>query len=244
MHSIVKLSANKIKEIKKLHQKKYRDESDLFIAEGEKAVNELIKTKIEVIEIYSTDRNSNYTIISEDDMKKISTTASACTILAIAKKRKISVEDIKNENKIILLDSISDPGNLGTIIRSSAAFNINAIILYGNCTELYSPKVIRSCAGNFFKTPIVHIASISDIEKNLPDHIKISTALGKKNNTDIYNYEKFIIMFGSEAKGLSEELINICQKNIKIDMSKNVESLNVAVCCSIILYEIFKFNRI
>ena len=242
MRSVEKLSNNKIKEIKKLHQKKYRDESNLFIAEGEKAVKELIEAKIEILEVYSTDKNSDYTIISEDDMKKISTTASACEVLAIARKKTTTPYDIKDSDKIILLDSISDPGNLGTIIRSAAAFNTDAIILFNNCVELYSPKVIRSCAGNFFKTPVAAINSIDDLNKYFPSHVKIATALNKSNNisiSEIKKYKKYIIMFGSEAEGLTKDLLNITDKYLKLNMSKNVESLNLAVCTSVILYELY-----
>ena len=175
-------------------------------------------------------------------MKKISTTASVCEVLAIAKQKNISVEDIKNAKKIILLDSISDPGNLGTIIRSSAAFDVDAIILFGNCVELYSPKVIRSCTGNFFKTPVVCVKSVDELNKYFNQYIKVATALSKENNISIKDcskLDKYIVMFGSEANGLNPELIKIADKNIRLKMSKNVESLNLSVSVSIILYEIF-----
>ena len=243
MHSIEKLSNNKIKEIQKLHQKKYRDEMSLFIGEGEKALEELINSDVEVVSVYATKENVKGSIlISESDMKKISTTASVCEVLAIAKQKNISVEDIKNAKKIILLDSISDPGNLGTIIRSSAAFDVDAIILFGNCVELYSPKVIRSCTGNFFKTPVVCVKSVDELNKYFNQYIKVATALSKENNISIKDcskLDKYIVMFGSEANGLNPELIKIADKNIRLKMSKNVESLNLSVSVSIILYEIF-----
>ncbi len=243
MHSVEKLSNNKIKEIQKLHQKKYRDESALFIVEGEKSLEELINSNLDIVNIYSTSENiKGAVVISENDMKKISTTASACEVFTIAKQKKVSIEEVKNCKKIILLDSISDPGNLGTIIRSSAAFDIDAIILFGNCVELYSPKVIRSCTGNFFKTPIVCVKSVEELNKYFEKHIKVATALSKENNIsikDCSNFDKYIVMFGSEANGLNPELIKITDKNIRLNMSKDVESLNLAVSASIIMYEIF-----
>ncbi len=245
MCSIEKLSANKIKQITKLHQKKYRDEAGLFIAEGEKAVSELINENIEIINIYAAKEfeNINFKInyIDEYSMKKISTTSTPCEILAIAKKKKQEINSFKNYKKIALLDKISDPGNLGTIIRSAAAFGIEGIILFSDCTELYSPKVIRSCAGNFFKVSVAELKNKDDIKKLFPNHKLIATSLSEEKNISIVECSKLkkkIIMFGSEAKGLSKDLLNIADKNIKLKMENNVESLNIAISASIIFYEI------
>lgn len=258
MHSIKKLSNNKIKEIKKLHQKKYRDEKGLFIVEGQKALEEIINSKTEIIEIFALKPNinnsesqftagssQNITYISEDEMKKISTTSSVCEILTIAKKKTYLIQQIADGNNLILLDSVSDPGNLGTIIRSSAAFNTDGIILYGNCTELYSPKVIRSATGNFFKTPIININNIKDLKKYFPEHKLIATALQKADTISFKEaalINKKIIMFGSEANGLSKELTEISDENILINMKSDVESLNLSVSASIILYELYNNN--
>ena len=176
-------------------------------------------------------------------MKKISTTSSTCEILEKKKKKEYNINDFKNKNKLILLDSISDPGNLGTIIRSASAFGIEGIVLYKDCVDMYSSKVIRSSAGNFFKTPIIEVKDIEDFNQNFKDFKKISTALYEKNTISINeckNIKKYIIMFGSEANGLSTELIKIADKNIILKMKNNVESLNLSVCASIIMYELYK----
>ena len=249
MHSISDISANKIKEITKLHQKKYRDESGLFIAEGKKALEEFLTSDVEIVEIYALKGLENVNsklpvkIIDEKSMKKISTTSSVCEVLTVAKKKIIDLKKFQTYKKIVLLDEISDPGNLGTIIRSAAAFNVDGIILFGNCTDVYSSKVIRSTAGNFFKTPIVEIKSIDELKQNFPSYKLIATALSKENNIEIKDcnkYDKYIVMFGSEDNGLRPELTKIAERNIKIEMSKNVESLNLSVSVSVILYELFK----
>ena len=247
MSSINNISNNRIKEIVKLHQKKYRDELGLFIVEGIKAIEELIKNNIDIKEIYALKdfETEKYTvkIIDEAIMKKISTTSSTCEILAKEKKKEYNINDFKNKNKLILLDSISDPGNLGTIIRSASAFGIEGIVLYKDCVDMYSSKVIRSSAGNFFKTPIIEVKDIEDFNQNFKDFKKISTALYEKNTISINeckNIKKYIIMFGSEANGLSTELIKIADKNIILKMKNNVESLNLSVCASIIMYELYK----
>lgn len=249
----VKLSNNRIKEIIKLHQKKYRDESGLFLAEGEKILEEILNSDINIKEIIALEGfnsekiNYPYIFVDENIMKKITTTSTLCNVLVVAEKKSIDISQIKTKKKIALFDSISDPGNLGTIIRSAAAFGIEGIILYGNCVDLYSPKVIRSCAGNFLKIPVVFIKNIEELNKNFKDYTKISTAIYEKNNISIKEaarIEKYIVMFGSEASGLQEELVKIADKNIRLQMENNVESLNLSVSASIIFYELFLNNFI
>ena len=248
MSSLNTISNNKIKEIVKLHQKKYRDELGLFIAEGEKALQEALNSDIEITEIYALKTfdtsaiKKDVCIIEENIMKKISTTDSPCEVLFIAKKTKIDENNFTKLNKIALIDSISDPGNLGTIIRSATAFGIEGIILFGNCVDLYSSKVIRSCTGNFLKTPILQIKKVEELKSKFKNHKLIATALSKENNIslkDCAKIDKYIIMLGSEAKGLCSDLINIADKNIRLEMKNNVESLNLSVCASIIFYELY-----
>ena len=245
MQSVTTISNNKIKEIQKLHLKKYREESGLFLAEGIKAVLELLNENVVITELFATKTFENIknqiTIIDEKIMKKISTTDSPCEIIAIAKKKEIDKKTFSQLNKIALLDRISDPGNLGTIIRSAAAFGIEGIILYSDCVELYSPKVIRSTTGNFFKLPIISISNSAKLKELLPNHKLIATALSETNNISLKEcakIDKYVIMFGSEAKGLCADLINISDNNIKLNMTNNVESLNLSVCASIIFYEL------
>ena len=248
LSSLNTISNNKIKEIVKLHQKKYRDEAGLFIAEGEKALQEAIDSNIEITEIYALKTFDTKNIINEiciipeNIMKKISTTDSACEVLFVAKKKQVNENDFLKLNKIALIDSISDPGNLGTIIRSAAAFGIEGIVLFGNCVDLYSSKVIRSCTGNFFKVPILKIKSTEELKNKFSNHKLIATALSKENNISLKEcakIDKYIIMLGSEAKGLCTDLIKLADKNIRIEMKNDVESLNLSVCASIIFYELY-----
>lgn len=248
MHSLDTVSSDRIKEITKLHLKKYRDLKGLYICEGAKILDELKTNDVEIKEIFvSSDYNTEefkcpVYKVNENIMKKLCTTDSPCEILAVVKKKEREINEFKKLNKLILLDKISDPGNLGTIIRSAAAFNIDGIILFGNCVDLYSSKVIRSCAGNFFKTPVICIKDLNELKKAFEDYIFVSTSLSEKNNISLEECAKlgkYIVMLGSEAIGLSKDLLNISNKNIKLPMGKNVESLNLSVSASIILYELY-----
>lgn len=252
MNKITSVSNQKIKDISKLHQRKYRELSDTFLVEGEKAFEEILNTGLEICEIFVSDEKlidtsidiNKYHLVNEAVMKKLTSTESAPKIALTAFKPKYILEDFKNFNNIILLENIKDAGNLGTIIRSAAAFKIDGIILCGDTVDLFNPKVLRSAAGNFFKVRVIHIHK--DIEKclqNFQDFKIIATSLKECNSIapdDLKNYNKKIILFGSEAEGLSEQLLNFAAYNLQIPMQRNVESLNLSVAASIILYEIYK----
>ena len=245
MIEITSISNNIVKETTKLHIKKYRNE--YIIVEGKKAVDGAMEADLKIQHIFSANKDllKNYEnfktyLTNEKVMEKISTTESPASILAVVKKPKNDIEGFKKFKKIALLDNIKDAGNLGTIIRSASAFNIEGIMLYGECTDEFSPKTIRSAAGNIFKIPIIHCTT-EKLQEFKKTHKMIATVVNSPN--DIQNFdstEPFIIMFGSEADGLCSELLTFCNISYTIPMKKNVESLNLAVSAGIVLYEIFK----
>lgn len=251
MEEITSVNNSKIKEIVKLHQKKYRDESNFFLVEGAKAIEEINNAKIEIEQIFVL-KNSSWklkfpenkvTVVNEAVMKKLSTTESIAEIITLAFKPKTDLVNVKKAKKIALFENIKDAGNLGTIIRSAAAFEVEAILLFGDTVDIYNPKVIRSSASNFFKLPILKISDINVLKTELKDFKIISTGLKSKNNitfNDIKLFDKSLIMFGSEADGLSNELLKLADYNLILDINKNVESLNLAVASSIIFYELNK----
>ena len=145
-------------------------------------------------------------------------------------------------NKIVLLDGIQDPGNLGTIIRSSLAFNVSCIVLSKTCVDLYNPKVLRATQGMIFHIPII-IKDTKDViddmyEKKIPVYgTSVVNGIIPKNLTS-EEKSKFCLIMGNEGNGLSNELLKLCDKNLYIPMNSKVESLNVSVACSILLYEL------
>ena len=140
-----------------------------------------------------------------------------------------------------MLEGLQDPGNMGTILRTAAAFNIHAVILYGETVDLYNPKCVRSTVGCLWKTPVFKINEFDEL-KNIFTHFERVATLPKGNNViNLSEYtpiEKTLVMFGSEADGLSQELKDFATKNITIEMAPNVESLNLSVSASIIMYKI------
>ncbi len=233
----------KIKKIKKLSQKKYREKYNEFMVEGSHLVLEAFKMGylkeliLEKNEIFPIPVETNY--VTNDIISYLTTLESPSNIIGICSKLK----ETKNiGDKVLLIDNVQDPGNLGTIIRSAVAFNVDTIIFNLDTVDLYNPKVVRATQGLLFHTDIM-TSNFSDIIPELKDSgykiIGTKVTHGKSLKS-IEKNKKFVIIVGNEGSGLSEEVINLCDEFIYIDMNSACESLNVAVATSIILYELDK----
>lgn len=223
-----------IKEIKKLQQKKYRDEKGLFLVEGEHLVLEAQKTN-NLVEIISTEELENAKIVSKEVMATLSSLKTPPKMIGICKKIYSSVN---YGNRVAFLDNVQDPGNIGTIIRSATAFNIDTIILR-NCADIYNEKIIRATQGMIFQKNIVEVSDINILESLKKDYKIYGTRL--KDATElksVYNEKKFVIILGNEGSGVSSEVLEYCTDFIYINMNPECESLNVAVAASIIFYEL------
>ena len=230
----------RIKEIKKLNQKKFRDLNNLFLVEGEHLVLEANKKgKIKELileENEKMDIDVDTLYVSNDVIKYISELETPQKIMAVCHK----LDEKELGNKILILDGIQDPGNLGTIIRSAVAFNIDTIVLSNDTVDLYNPKVVRATQGLMFHINIIK-RDLKTFIKELKDYKLLSTNVnGGKSIKDIDKLEKFAIIMGNEGNGVKEEISSMCDEFIYIDMNKDCESLNVAVATSIILYELDK----
>ena len=229
----------KIKYVKKLNDKKYRDEFNEFIIEGEHLVQEAYKCgllkEIVLLEGFSIDINVPYIEVTDSIMKYISNLDTPCNILGICKKK----NDKLTGNRLLLLDDIQDPGNMGTIIRSCVAFNMDTIVLSKGCVDIYNPKVLRATQGMIFNVNII-TEDLYEFIKNIKGEYKIlgTDVNNGKNLKDIEKVEKFAIIMGNEGKGVKSNLLDLCDEYIHIYMNENCESLNVAVATSIILYEL------
>ena len=237
-----------VKNTVKLQQKKYRNSENKFLLEGYKAIKEAFDAGITIEKIFvDKNKTKEYDFLkdkiiqtTEPVLKKLSTTDSAPEAVAVGIQKIYDFDVLKKAKKVVLLEEIKDLGNLGTILRTAVAFQAEAIVLYGDSTDIYNPKCVRASVGNLWKIPIFQIKDFNQLEQIFENFQRIATLPRSKNflkNFDI----KFpaLIMFGSEAAGLSDELIKFSTNSVKIEMAETVESLNLAVSVSIILYELF-----
>lgn len=235
-----------VKNTVKLQQKKYRDAEKRFLLEGFKPIEEAFNSGLEIEHIFVEKKHAQkYSFMSlplilttEAVLKKISTTDSAPDAVAISKQKTFTLEDIKAAKKVILLENIKDAGNLGTILRTAKAFSQDAVVLYGDTVDLYNPKCVRSAVGNLWKLPVVQIKDFEELESAFKIFEKTATMPKSQDTISLKDYSAkspYLIMFGSEAEGLSEKLIDLADKKITIEMNNDVESLNLSVSVGIIL---------
>ena len=239
---ITSLDNKKIKEVTKLKQKKYRDIENKFIIETENLIKEAyIENRLEEVYILENEQlsfnvNCPVNYVTDKVMDKIKN-INTSKVLAIATKKE-SKEYIGK--RYLMLDRISDPGNLGTIIRSAVAFDIDTIIVSEDCCDIYNDKAIRATEGAIFKINILKenlLEAITNLKKlNIPI---FGTDVNKGKDVTTINKDNFCIIMGNEGSGIRKEVLKQVTDNIYIK-TNTVESLNVAVATSIILYELNK----
>ena len=236
------VSKNQIKLISSLHQKKYRIAHQLFIAEGVKGINELLQSNFELEHLYVTIdefksvSTTQKTVISDADLKKISALTTPNTCLAVFKIPK--EKPVLNKGLIVALDTIRDPGNMGTILRLCDWFGINQVVCSKETVDLYNPKVVQATMGSIARVNVNYL--------NLKDFL-VTTSLPIygtfMEGEDLYNSEitnEGIIILGNEANGISKQIEELVTKRITIPRFGNLqqtESLNVATATAIVLSE-------
>lgn len=233
----------KIKDIKKLNNRKYRNKTNLFLVEGEHLVLEAYKKGylkeliLEQNELFPLDVDTMY--VSNNVLNYISDLETPQNVMGICTKK---CDNESLGDRIVILDGIQDPGNLGTIIRSAVAFNVSTIILGKDCVDLYNSKVIRASQGMIFHLNIIEEDLYEIIPKlsNLNYKILGTKVTHGKSLKNIEKINKFAIIMGNEGNGVKEEILEMCDEYLYIDMNSACESLNVGVATSIILYELDK----
>ncbi len=235
------LSKNQIKLVNSLHQKKYRIINSLFIVEGKKTTEEFLNSNFELEHLFSTSifeykNQEKVTIISESELKKISSLKTPNSVLALFKIPKAGAP--KNRGLILVLDEINDPGNLGTIIRLCDWFGVEQLICSENTVDCYNPKVIQASMGSLCRMSVIYTELQSFLQNsNLP---KFATQMTGENMYDIKLPKEAILIMGNEANGINEDILDIVNKAISIprygDFQKT-ESLNVSTATAIFLSE-------
>ena len=240
------ISKSQIKLIRSLQQKKYRSKLKLFVAEGPKVINELLTAKFKLHSLYATVEDLftgvNSEIISDEEISKISFLKNAnnsVAVFTIPEQKKP-----KKEGITLLLDSVRDPGNLGTIIRLSDWFNVSNIICSSDSVDCFNPKVIQATMGSISRVSISYC--------DLTTYLSLSDLpvyAGTMDGKNIYKEklpENAIVIVGNEANGISDTLLNLTTHKIGIPRFGNnhqTESLNVAVATAILFSEFKRFTE-
>ena len=239
------ITKNQVKYIQSLGQKKSRDIENRFIAEGPKLVNELVKAEnCRIIHLLALkewiDENpgaSNHTEIieiSDAELEKISQLATPNQVLAVIEKIEWNNDPQVKGNVSLALDTIQDPGNMGTIIRLADWFGIKNIFCSTDCADVYSPKVVQASMGSISRVRVEY----RDILSWLVENNDVSIYAAVLDGTDITKMEKIsegIIVIGNESKGINAEMLKLANVQITIPGKGKAESLNAAVATGIIL---------
>lgn len=238
-----------IKHALKLQDKKYRKQFNQYIIEGERMVFDALKHgqkfchiimqqgKLQHYDQLLDSTNATVSVISEELAKHISQTVNNQGIFAI-----LEMPTLNNDltEKVLILDTIQDPGNMGTLLRTSAATNFKTVLLI-NCVDIYNDKVLRSTMGGIFRVNCIQIKA-EDLQQLTQNNYQIFKADMKGENIFNYNQPKkpFALVIGNEGNGVSQQVSNYCTNTLSIPMLNGVESLNAGVSGSILMYELSK----
>lgn len=248
-----------IKEIRKLHSKKGRQEAGLFFFEGIKLLEEAANSGVSIDKILVSDsfleKHRLETYIPDFLLKdierfnlpdtlfsKISESVTPQGVLAVARQMEYSVDEVlKTENPMLVyLQDLQDPGNLGTILRSADAAGASAVLLSPGSVELYNPKVIRGAMGSVFHFPILEEQSSTVLEMLKKKGIRLAATLLEESTISLYEADlagPLCIIIGNESAGLPESVSHLADLKVKIPMAGKAESLNAGVAASVILFE-------
>ncbi|WP_342744993.1 RNA methyltransferase [Oceanobacillus timonensis] len=240
---ITSVKNEKIKDLKKLHQRKYRKQTNTFLIEGEHLIEEALASDWTTTEIIVSEeasipepaKNLPVTEVTKQVFKELSFTASPQGVMAVVE---IKTEEAVNGELVVLLDAVQDPGNAGTIIRTADAAGADSVILGSGCVDLYNDKVIRSTQGSIFHLPILH----ADLEEEV-DQLKEAnytvwaTALEQAENyKNLPVPSKTAVIFGNEGAGVKDSLLEKADERVTIPIFGKAESLNVSIAAGVLLY--------
>lgn len=249
---------------KSLKIKKYRDLTNHFLIEGVKIMEEamsldgglsmaFISSKHigdqEINNISNICKDKNIPIYQVDGriFKELAETESTQGIIGIVKKSEYQLNNLLKRSilKLIILEEIQDPGNLGTIIRTADACNYDCVILTKGCVDLYNSKTIRATMGSLFHLPIITNTDIFKLLNLLKDNDVLIIGSGVRNGIPSYDMDfkiKFALIIGNESAGLSDPVLNMIDKKVNIPMPGRAESLNASIAAAILMYESIRRN--
>jgi len=238
------ISKSQSKYIQSLGQKKHRDEEGVFIAEGPKLVTELLKSKnAEVKNLYALDdwlhdkekllTDVDAITINEAELEKISQLKTPNRVVAVVKKFE-EKESTTKGNLSLVLDTIQDPGNFGTIIRTADWFGVQQIFCSHDCADLYNPKVVQATTGSIARVKVFYADLPSWVKQQNEIRVYV-TMLEGKDVTRMTAIKEGLIIIGNEANGIHDDLLQLANERITIPRKGEAESLNAAVATGIVL---------
>lgn len=219
----------KVKYARSLYSTKNRKKYNQFVVEGWKNVEMAMNANC-VDFILTTDSFHDAEVVSEDVMKSIVSTVGVIDTIAVCNLPKFE----SKYNKVLILDDIADPGNLGTLIRSALAFNFDAVVCSKSSADFTNPKVVRSSGGAIFHINVIYDDIVDFISKS--NNVTIGTFID--GNSEIKKVEKFNLVIGNEGNGISKEVESLCDIKYRIDINEQLDSLNAAVAGSILMYQL------
>lgn len=235
----------KVKTWMKYHQKKYRDLDGKYLIEGEHLIEEALQAKVVSCLLIRKGQTLMFDFLGSiyylDDsiIDKLSKNVSQVNYMAVCEKKECK---IKEKQRLLLLDAIQDPGNMGTIIRSAYSFGFDAIYLGKDCVDIYNEKVIRSTQGALFYLPLVTCDILSMIKELQKEQVEVIVTALSDESYDLSELQPkgaIAIVMGNEGCGVKQAIIDQADVLVKIEMT-NFESLNVAIAASICMYELRK----
>lgn len=238
-----------VKNIRKLKEKKYRDLSNCYVIEGIKLLKEAIEENAKIKQIVICDdceKNGtldkkllyeiakyNCVYVTEKVFNILTDVANPQGVLAVIEKENNLTEINWNEDLILILDNLQDPGNLGTILRTADSANLKQIIVSKNCGDIYNPKVVRATMGAIFRVKVLESENLAETIKEIKKHKFTVLATDLKESKSIYeeSYNKTAVVIGNEANGVEEEILELADRKIKIPMLRKNRKLK-CFCCN------------
>ena len=236
------ISKNEIKLIRSLQQKKFRMQEQLFVVEGRKAVAEALAFESSIVKAFTIDEDFSVKfripLIHERDMEQISSLTQPPGYLAVLKQKQTTLDNIEGKT-FCVANAISDPGNLGTLIRTCEWFGVDALLLDEQCVDVYNPKVVQATMGSVLRLPFASSTAEELIEYFTLKEISLLAA--DLNGMPIQSFkapEKWALVVGSESHGVSERFVEASATRLTIPSIGSAESLNASIAAGIVIYQL------
>lgn len=243
------ISKNKISELKKLSQKKFREERGLFVVEGTKSVCDLLASSLPVEELFATEAWTEahraelshvpFTVVTPAELERITALSTPQAVLAVVRTPHFTTADLDFGDALLVLDGIRDPGNLGTILRTADWFGFRQVLCSEDCVEWTNPKTVQATMGSFARVKVVY-AHLPECLSQVQGRIFGTFMQGEPiQNIDFQKND--ILVIGNEGKGISPEVAQCVQQRVSVPLASanpsHAESLNASIAASIVMYE-------